>query len=437
MSTQRAQDPHEAPPEPAAVESPEPVPPVVVARWVQLVMLPIAVLGLFVLARAAGPVLLIFVVAAVVALILNPIVAFLQRRRVPRGLAIFVVYLGLLAVLVLGGILLSNPISDQIRNFQQDVPGIIDSANESLADVQGYFDRQGIGIEIKAQGETALETLQDRVLGGTSDIVGFGGDILRTIVSAGFGLILVIVLSVYMLLYGQRIGAFVRSVMPPGDGTPEDDYPTRVQVAVAGYVRGQVLFSLAMGTGAGIALWIYGTLGIFPEGRTYALAFGIFFGLMEMIPFVGPVLGAMPPVLVALFQDPLTGIWVALLFVAIQQIEGHIVAPQIFGHTLRINPLFVIFALLFGHQVYGVVGALVALPIAAVTRETVVYLRRHLVLESWGEPLTIPAAAGAGAVRVATVARRCPECGTPAVSADAYCRRCGAALAPAEVASPG
>ena len=119
-----------------------------------------------------------------------------------------------------------------------------------------------------------------------------------------------------------------------------------MQVAVAGYVRGQVLFSLAMGTGAGLALWIYGALGIFPEGATYALAFGIFFGLMEMIPFVGPVLGAMPPVLVALFQDPLTAVWVALLFVAIQQIEGHIVAPQIFGHTLRINPLFVIFALL-------------------------------------------------------------------------------------------
>ena len=74
-----------------------------------------------------------------------------------------------------------------------------------------------------------------------------------------------------------------------------------------------------------------------------------------------------------------------LLFVGLQQLEGHVVAPQIFGHTLRINPLLVIFALLLGLQVHGVIGALIALPILAVLRETVVYLSRHLELESWSQ----------------------------------------------------
>src|SRR3981081_1962761 len=127
--------------------------------------------------------------------------------------------------------------------------------------------------------------------------------------------------------------------MPPGAGTPGDDYPLRVQRAVSGYVRGQLLFSVAMGTGAGLGLWLFGVLGIFPDGRTYAVAFGAFFGLMELVPFVGPVLGAVPPILVALFQHPPTAIWVLLLFVGLQQLEGHVVAPQIFGRTLRINPL--------------------------------------------------------------------------------------------------
>ena len=94
-----------------------------------------------------------------------------------------------------------------------------------------------------------------------------------------------------------------------------------------GYVRGQLLFSLIMGASAGIALWIFGVLGIFPDGKTYALVFGAFFGLMELIPYVGPILGAAPPIIVALFQDPLTAVWVALLFVALQQLEGHVVAP--------------------------------------------------------------------------------------------------------------
>ena len=124
--------------------------------------------------------------------------------------------------------------------------------------------------------------------------------------------------------------------------------------------------------------------GVFPDGKTYAFAFGAWFGLMELIPFVGPFLGALPPLLVALFQDPLTAVWLGIFFTGLQQLEGHIVAPYIFGHTLRINPLLVIFALLLGGEAYGFLGALLALPLAAMLRETVVYLRRHLVLEPWG-----------------------------------------------------
>src|SRR3954453_2169768 len=190
------------------------VPPVVVPRWDQLVMLPVGILALWALARAVGTVLLIFIVAGVIALILNPLVASLQRRlRFPRGLAVATVYLGLLAVVVAIGFLLANPISDQAGRFGRDVPSIIDDANARLGDVQDYFDDKGIHVEIVRQGETALQTLQEKVVGGTSDIVSFGGDLLTRVVQAGLGLILVVVLSVYMLVYGERIGAGVRRFM--------------------------------------------------------------------------------------------------------------------------------------------------------------------------------------------------------------------------------
>jgi len=112
---------------------------------------------------------------------------------------------------------------------------------------------------------------------------------------------------------------------------------------------------------------------------------------MELVPYVGPLLGALPPIIVALAQDPLMAVWVALLFLALQQLEGHVVAPNVFGRSLRLNPLLVIFALLLGGEIYGLVGALVALPIAAVLRETVVYLKDHLVFEPWGsgQPILI------------------------------------------------
>jgi predicted PurR-regulated permease PerM len=406
------------------------VPPVVVPRWIQLVALPLGLLAIYAILKAAGVIVLIFVAAAVTALILAPVVATLQRLRFPRVLAILTVYLGLLALLTLAGVLLANPISDQVTTLRNDIPSITDSANKRLADVQDYFDDHNINIEIKKQGQTALQTLQDKVIGGTDSIVSFGTDLLTKIVTAGAGLILVLVLSVYMLIHGERIGNLVRRAMPPGNGSKDDDYPSLVVKAVAGYVRGQLLFSLVMGAGAGIALWIYGIAGIFPDGKTYALAFGVFFGLMELVPYVGPFLGAAPPVLVALFQDPLTGLWVALLFIGLQQIEGHIASPLIFGHALRINPLLIIFALLFGFELFGILGSLMALPVAAVVRETVVYLRGHLVLEPWGtmSPLEV------AGVRVG---RRllCSECGSELGAADAFCRSCGAEVGGTQVPS--
>jgi predicted PurR-regulated permease PerM len=361
------------------------VQPVVVPRWVQLVMLPLGVLGLWALARAAGRVLLVFLIAAVIALILNPLVSLLQRRLgVRRGLAVAAVYLGFFTALGGIGVLLANPVSDQVAAFQRDVPGLVDDANNGLDNVQQWLDDKNINVQIKGQGSTALETLQRNVLRGSGNLLTFTRDLLERLVEAAIALVLILVVSVYMLLYGERIGALVRSVMPPGDGSAEDDYPARVQHAVFNYVRGQLLFSVAMGAGAGLALWIFGLIGVFPDGKTYALFFGAFFGLMELIPYVGPILGAIPPILVALFQDPLTAVWVAILFVALQQLEGHVVAPLVFGQALRINPLLVIFALALGAEVSGIIGALLALPLLAIARETVAYLRGHLVLEPWG-----------------------------------------------------
>ncbi len=384
---------------------PPPAPPgapVVVARWVQLVLLPLALLALYALAHAAGVVLLLFVVAAVIALILNPLVSLAQRVRVPRTAAVIVVYAAFFTALPFLGFLAAGPVSDQATSFANDVPGLVEDTSALLDDVQRFFDDQGLDVQIKGETDSALAGLQDQIVKGSGEIVSLTGELLRRFVELSFYMILVVVLSIYMLIYAPSIGGQVRSIMPPGDGTPEDDYPTRVQRAVFGYVRGQLLFSAIMGFSAGVALWLFGALGIFPDGRTYAFAFGLFFGLMELIPYVGPVLGAAPPVLVALVQDPLTALWVTLLFVALQQLEGHVVAPNVFGRTLRLNPLLVILALLLGGQIYGLVGALVALPIAAVLRETVVYLRRHLIFEPWGagSPMLVPDRVGAHARQV-------------------------------------
>jgi predicted PurR-regulated permease PerM len=340
------------------------------------------------------------------------------------------------------GVLLANPISTQISGFQKDVPNLIKQANKDLSNFQSWLNRNGINVHIQQQGQTALQTLQKNVLKRSGAIVSFSQDLLKQLVTISFDLVLILVLSIYLLIYGKQIGELVRKIMPAGDGTPEDDFPVLVQHAVFGYVRGQILFSLIMGASAAFALWIFGIAGIFPDGSRYAVFFGAFYGLMEFIPYIGPIIGPAPAVIIALFNDPISAVWLVLMFIALQQLEGHVVAPQVFRISLRINPILIILSLLLGYQIYGVAGALVSLPVAAVIRQTVLYLRRHLVLEPWS--LTSPGVGVAPAGSVvgadhppgspspvsALEPDLCPECGTAAQPDDGFCRSCGASLEP-------
>jgi predicted PurR-regulated permease PerM len=355
----------------------------IVPRWIQISVLPIALLAVWAFAKTAGQVLLLFVVAGLIALILNPAVAFLQRRHLPRGLAVLSVYVGFFVAVAGIGVAVANPISSQVQTFANNLPHLVKEANEQIATLQEELNEQGIHVHLVKQGKTALQTVQDKVAKSAGKLASSAGGLLTEAASAIFDLVLILVVSVYMLLYGERIGKLARQLMPNGDGTPADDYPHLVQRAVSRYVGGQLLFSLVMGASAGVSIYVFGLVGLFPDGEKYAIAFAVFYAAMELVPYIGPILGAAPPVVVALFTNPISAVWLILLFIGLQQLEGHVVAPQVFGHTLRINPILVIFALLFGLHVDGIIGALVALPVLSVLRETVLYLSRHTSLEPW------------------------------------------------------
>jgi predicted PurR-regulated permease PerM len=408
------------------------VQPVVVPRWVQLVLLPLAVLGAWALIRAAGIVALVFVIGGLIALLLNPFVSAFRRLGLPRGIAVLAVYVWVVLLLGGVGVLLSNPIADQVSAFRDNVPQIVDDANRELADLQGWLDDNGVDVEIAAPGRTAVQTLGENLAEGSGELFSFTQDALRIFVEASFGLILVLVVSIYMLLYAERIGDGVRRIVPRGDGSPDDDYPRGVQRAVFGYVRGQFLFSSIMGASAGLMLYVLGSLGIFEQGKDYAFFFGLFYGFCELIPYVGPAIGAFPPVVIAaLGGEPLDAVWLIIAFTGLQQIEGHIVAPNVFAHSLQMNPLLVIFSLLMGGQLYGFIGAFVALPVAAIVRETVVYMRRHLVFEPWPHAQL----AGLGMLEDDEVERPCPECGAALPEAAAVCPACGTEIGPPDQAA--
>jgi predicted PurR-regulated permease PerM len=145
---------------------------------------------------------------------------------------------------------------------------------------------------------------------------------------------------------------------------------------------------------AGLGVWLLGVTGLAPGLDKYAVVFGAWVAFTELIPYLGPWLGAIPPLVYALVVHPISAIWVALLFLVIHQIEGHIVVPKVMGSALRLHPLLVIFGLLAGGEIYGLPGVFVALPLLAAARAIWEFFSERIELERWdeagGEPLPIP-----------------------------------------------
>ena len=136
---------------------------------------------------------------------------------------------------------------DQVRTFTNNLPHIVNEANRQIASFQADLDKHGMHAKLVGQGKTALQTIQDQVSKSAGKLATFGGALLTEVAKALVDLVLVFVLSVYMLVYGQTIGKLVRQTMPPGDGSSADDYPRLAQHAVSRYVGGQLLFSVVMG----------------------------------------------------------------------------------------------------------------------------------------------------------------------------------------------
>ena len=371
-----------------------------IPRWIQLVGLPLVLLLLFVLAKAVGHVVFLFLVAAIIALLLNPFVRALGRARIPRGLAVAVVYLGFAAAVGVALVALATVVVDRTRNASNRVDTYFTEqvgrppqthAERDLNRVQHWLDTHGLKrVQIEKQGKNFLHNI------GTKDVTKYTSKAIGWAEAAGlaafevlFGGILVIVVSIYMLLDMPRLGRVLDRRFPPRDGG--SPLLERLEMAVFAYVKGQLLLSLIIGGSAGLGLYILGATGLVPGLDHYVLLFAAWVAFTELIPYLGPWLGAVPPVIYALFVHPISAVWVALLFLGIHQIEGHVVVPKVMGTALRLNPLLVIFGLLAGLEIYGFLGVLVVLPLLAILRAMWEYFSAAVELEPWtgGGPVPV------------------------------------------------
>jgi predicted PurR-regulated permease PerM len=383
-----------------ATESPQKL---VIPRWIQLVTLPLLLLLIWAVAGAVRHVIFLFLVAGLVALLLNPLVRGITRFWIPRGLGVAIVYLlfaGLVAAasLALGSVVVdqtksaSHRIDDYFTNEHGQPPQT--HAERDVDRLQTWLNHHGLRrVRIRKQLNDFVNNVKTRdVQKYTSRVVDFVEGAAIGTVKLLFSLVLVLVISIYALLDMDRFSRAVNRRFPPPRGSPP--LLIRIEQALAGYVKGQLLLSAIIGVSAGFGLWLLGTIGLGPGLTKYAVLFGAWVAFTELIPYLGPWLGAVPPFLYELIVHPISALWVALLFLFIHQIEGHIVVPNVMGSALRLHPLLVIFGLLAGGEIYGLPGVFVALPLLAAARAVYEFFSPRIVFESWNkedaEPVPVP-----------------------------------------------
>jgi len=363
-----------------------------IPRWIQLVGLPMLLLFAWVVASAVRHVVFLFLVAFLVALLLSPLVRAVQRVRLPRGFAVALVYLVFAVVLVaaigaLGTVLVSETktAAKRVDSYFTDVNGQTRqvAADRDVDSLQEWLNTHNLGsVHVQKRGHQLVRDIRKHDVGKyTNKVINFLEGAAISIGKLLFGLIVLIVVSVYMLLDLPRLARVIdRRFPPPGES---DSLIVRMEHSLVSYVKGQALVSLIIGTSAGVGLWLLGAIGALPGGEKYALVFGAWVAITELIPYLGPWLGAIPPFIYALVVHPVSAVWVFLLFLGIHQVEGHIVVPNVMGNALRLHPLLVIFGLLAGGEIYGLPGALIALPMLAAGRAVWEFFSERVELEPW------------------------------------------------------
>jgi predicted PurR-regulated permease PerM len=358
----------------------------VVSTYLQYIALALGVVLLVAFVRQVGGVLLTFLAAGVLAYVLNPLVRRLEELRVPRAIAVIGVFLVLILVVVVTLLLIIIPSVGQVQIIIRSPQDLVDQAVALLNRARN----------IPYVGRYVAEMDQDRILRLLKDnapsaeqvanvatgVIGGVFGVFGTI----FNLLLMVLISIYLLLEREKITHAMLHTIPETVRDQSLELFYAVERSLVRYLRGQLLLCAIMGV-LGWAIMFF-TVG------EYALAVGAWVAATELIPVLGAFLGAIPAVAIALFV-PQGGFFQALLvaglFLIAQQIEGNLLVPRIQGGSVGVHPLIVLFATLAGTALYGIIGAIFAVPVVAIVAATIRYLQGTLIFDRWGKPAVRPA----------------------------------------------
>jgi len=343
-------------------------------RALLTVALVLLTLGFVYRARAA---LLPFLVGSILAYILLPLIDWLddhlrnviRRRRLTRSLAVFIVY-GLTTLLVIGALALIIPlIVTEFNVLARRLPDFAEQVYSAAPEVvQEWLDRYNRAVpeEIRQALERSIEETIQSLISALQTGAFRGVSVLFSTVSFVLGLLIVPLWMFYFMRDQPEMEAAVYRVLPVDYREDVRSIQALVEDVLSSYLRGQVILSLAVGTMSAVALELLGI--------DFALLLGTISGILEIVPVLGPILAAIPMILVAMVTAPSKLVWVVLVALAVQQIENLFLVPQVTHGVVRLHPAASMIILVVGSAVAGAVGVLLSVPVAAIVRDVSRYL---------------------------------------------------------------
>jgi predicted PurR-regulated permease PerM len=297
-------------------------------------------------------ILLIVVVSVIIAAAATGPVNWLHSRHVPRLLGVVFVYLLLLLLLASVIALVFPPLAEQVRQLSSNFPGFLDKINLNLKEWWG-------GYKIEGNLQSFLNQIGNKLSESTASV-------FSTIVSLFGGIFsatVILVISFYLTVQEKGIKRFFISLTPQDRQQYTSDLVERIGVKIGGWLRGQLLIMLIVG------LLVY--LGLTLLGVKYALTLALIAGILEIVPYVGPIISAIPGIILAFLQAPILGLLVLILYIVIQQLENYVIFPQVMKKTVGLNPIVIIIAMLIGAKLAGILGIILSVPLTAAITEFV------------------------------------------------------------------
>lgn len=287
-------------------------------------------------------------IATFLAIALGPPVDFLSRRRVPRGLSILLIY-GLIGLTVFGvGLVVVPPIVGQVNSFAGHLPQYLQDATKNKT-IAKYDRRYRITPKLKSQA-TKLPARLGRAVGALRDVtVGVFGAVVQ--------LLTVLTLAFFLLLDGKRISELAVGLARPSTEARLRTVASEIYRAVSGYVAGNLIISVIAGTVTYVTLTVLGV--------PFAVPLAVLMAFLDLVPLIGATIGGALIGVITLFNHfPTSTIGWFVVLIVYQQIENNVIQPVVYRRTVNVQPLVVIISILIGAALLGVLGALVAIPVA-------------------------------------------------------------------------